>query len=65
MFNGIQALTVFFRPLPATALRLIGLGLGRHKSPIRAAIVSLLARRLAFMARIGDGIGVRLVRPTL
>jgi hypothetical protein len=63
----IRELTVFFRPLPATAvaLRLIGAGLSRRKSPIRAAVVSALARPLGFMTRTGDGIGVRLVRPTL
>jgi len=60
-------MTVFFRPLPATAvaLRLIGAGLSRRKSPIRAAVVATLARPLGFMTRAGDGIGVRLVRPTL
>jgi ketosteroid isomerase-like protein len=63
----IQELTVFFRPLPATAtaLRLIGVGLTRRKSPLRAAVISALARPLAVMTRAGDGIGVRLVRPTL
>jgi len=63
----IEEFTVFFRPLPATAaaLRLIGAGLGRRKSPARAAIISALARPLAFMTRTGDGIGVRLVRSTL
>jgi hypothetical protein len=63
----IRELTVFFRPLPATALalRLIGAGLGRRKSPIRGTVLSTLARPLGFMARVGDGIGVRLVRPTL
>ena len=63
----ISELTVFFRPLPATteALRLIGAGLGRRRSPTRGALVSTLARPLAFMARTGDAIGVRLIRPTL
>jgi FAD/FMN-containing dehydrogenase len=63
----IRELTVFFRPLPATAtaLRLIGAGLSRRKSPIRAAVVSALARPLCLMTRAGDGIGVRLVRPTI
>jgi hypothetical protein len=66
--NGkIRELTVFFRPLPATAvaLRLIGAGLGRRNSPARAAVISALARPLGFMTRIGDGIGVRLLRPTV
>lgn len=60
-------LTVFFRPLPATAaaLRVLGAGLGRRKSPVRGAIVSGLARPLGFMTRAGDGIGARLVRHTL
>jgi SnoaL-like domain len=63
----ISELTVFFRPLPATAvaLRLIGSGLARRRSPVRAALISALARPLGFMTRTGDGIGVRLVRPTL
>ena len=63
----IRELTVFFRPLPATAiaLRLLGAGLGRRKSPIRAAIISSLSRPLGFMTRVGDAIGVRLVRPAL
>jgi hypothetical protein len=63
----ISELTVFFRPLPATAvaLRLIGAGLSRRKSPIRAEVVSALARPLELMARIGDRIGVRLLGPTL
>jgi hypothetical protein len=63
----ISELTIFFRPLPATAvaLRLIGAGLARRKSPVRAALISVLARPLGFMTRTGDGIGVRLIRPTL
>jgi SnoaL-like domain len=63
----IRELTVFVRPLPATAvaLRVIGAGLGRRKGPIRARIISVLTRPLGFMARTGDGIGVRLLRPTL
>jgi SnoaL-like domain len=63
----IQEMTVFFRPLPATAaaLRLIAAGLGRRRSPVRAAVMSALTRPLAFMTRAGDGIGVRLVRSSL
>ncbi len=63
----IREMTVFFRPLPATAaaLRLITAGLGRRRSPARAAILSALTRPLAFMTRTGDGIGVRLVRSSL
>jgi hypothetical protein len=63
----IGELTVFFRPLPATAvaLRLIGVGLTRRKSPLRAGVISALARPLAVMTRVGDGLGVRLIRPTL
>jgi hypothetical protein len=59
----IQDLTVFFRPLPATAtaLRLIGSRLARRKSAARGALVSTMARPLAFMTRTGDGVGVRLV----
>jgi hypothetical protein len=63
----IGEFTVFFRPLPATAaaLRVIGAGLGRRKSRARAAVISALARPLGFMTRVGDGIGVRLVRSSL
>ena len=63
----IQEFTVFFRPLPATAaaLRLIGAGLGRRKSPARAAVISALASPLALLTRAGDGIGVRLIRAAL
>jgi hypothetical protein len=63
----IRELTVFFRPQPATAtaLRLIGIALVQHKSPIGAAIISMLARPLGFMTRTGDGVGIRLVRGTL
>jgi hypothetical protein len=63
----IEELTVLFQPLPAraAALRRVGAGLGRGKSPARAAIISVLARPLAFMTRTGDGNGVRLVRASL
>ena len=63
----IQTLTVFFRPLPAAAaaLRRIGAEFGHRKSPARAALISALATPLALMARVGDGIGVRLIRSTL
>lgn len=63
----IQEFTVFMRPLPAAtaALRLIGAALGRRKSPALGALMSVLTTPLAFMARTGDGIGVRLIRSTL
>jgi hypothetical protein len=59
----IQEATAFFRPLPAAAaaLRMIGVGLARRKSPARAAAVSVMAAPLAFFARTGDPVGVRLV----
>jgi hypothetical protein len=43
----IEELTVFFRPLPAAAvaLRLIGAGLGRRKSPTRAVLIGVCAVR--------------------
>jgi ketosteroid isomerase-like protein len=63
----IREFTVFFRPLPAAtaALRVFGAALARRRSTPRAALVSVLARPLAFMAAAGDGIGARLVGPTL
>jgi hypothetical protein len=63
----IEEMTVFFRPLPAAAvaLRLIGAGLARRKSPLTATIISVLARPLAFVTRTGDRIGVGLIRSTL
>src|ERR1700704_4323203 len=63
----IRELTVFFRPMPAiaVAMRLIGSGLVRPNSRVRAAVISLLTRPLGFLTRVGDRIGVRLVRPAL
>ena len=63
----IKEFTVFFRPLPASALalRLIGTGLARRKSPARAVVVSSLTRPLEIMTRVGDPIGVRLIRSAL
>jgi SnoaL-like domain len=63
----VAEMTVFFRPLPATAaaLRLIGAGLGRRQSPARAALISALTRPLGFMTEAGDKLGVRLVRASL
>ena len=63
----VEEMTVFFRPLPATAvaLRLIGVGLARRRSGVRAAIIAVLARPLEFFTRTGDGVGVRLIRPPL
>ena len=63
----IEEFTVFFRPLPAAAvaLRMIGAGLGRRKSPARAALISTLARPLGFMTKTGDDIGARLVRSVM
>jgi SnoaL-like domain len=63
----IREFTAFFRPLPAAALalRLIGAGLVRRKSPARAMVVSGLTRPLAALSRAGDPIGVRLVRSAL
>jgi hypothetical protein len=59
----IQDFTVFLRPLPAAAvaLRVIGARLARRKSAARGALVSTIARPLAFMTRAGDGLGVALV----
>ena len=63
----IREFTVYFRPLPATALalRLIGTELVRGKSPAKAMIVSSMTWPLVSMARTGDRIGVALVRSAL
>ena len=63
----IAEATVFFRPLPAAAaaLRVIGAGLARRRSPARAAVVSVLTAPLALLARAGDPVGVRLVGSAL
>ena len=63
----ITELTVFFRPLPATAvaMRLIAGGLGRRKSAGRGLALSLLTQPLGAMTAMGDRLGVRLVKPTL
>jgi SnoaL-like domain len=63
----IREFTVFFRPLPAAAaaLRVLGTGLARRRSPVRAGVISALAAPLAFLARTGDKVGTRLVAPTL
>ena len=63
----ITEMTVFFRPLPATALALrrLGAGLGRRTGPRRATLISALTAPLVWMARTGDRAGVGLVNPTL
>jgi hypothetical protein len=63
----IEEMTVFFRPLPwaAAALRAIGAGLGRRKSRARGAVISALTLPLAAMTRIGDKVGVGLIRASL
>ncbi|HWG63661.1 MAG TPA: hypothetical protein VG253_18375 [Streptosporangiaceae bacterium] len=61
----IEDFTVFFRPLPAAAaaLRARGTGLGRRKSPARGRVMSAVTRPLAFITRVGDRMGVRLIHP--
>lgn len=63
----ISEITIFFRPLPAAAaaLRAIGAGLGRRKSRARGALISGLTLPLAVMTRIGDKVGVGLIRASL
>jgi len=63
----VEEITVFFRPLPAAAaaLRAIGAGLGRRKSRARGAVISGLTLPLAVMTRIGDKVGVGLIRASL
>lgn len=61
----IEEMTVFFRPLPATtaAMRRFGRGLGSRRSTLRGRVVSGMVAPMALMARTGDRIGVRLLRP--
>jgi hypothetical protein len=61
----IREMTVYFRPLPASAvaLRMIGSGLARRKSRARGALVSAMARPLGTITRMADGLGVKLVEP--
>jgi ketosteroid isomerase-like protein len=63
----ITELTVFFRPLPASAvaLRVIAAGLARRKGRVRSAAISLMTRPLGFMAQSGDRVGARFVRSLL
>jgi len=65
--DRIAEITIFFRPLPAAAaaLRAIGAGLGRRKSRARGAVISGLTLPLAVMTRIGDKVGVGLIRGSL
>jgi len=65
--DRIGEITIFFRPLPAAAaaLRAIGSGLGRRKSWARGAVISGLTLPLAVMSRIGDKVGVGLIRACL
>jgi len=61
----IEEMTVFFRPLPATAaaMRRFGERLGRRKSRLRAGVISSMVGPVAFLTRTGDRLGVRLVKP--
>ncbi len=55
----ISEMTVFFRPLPATAaaMQVIGAGLGHRNSKLRGRTISALVAPLAFMTRAGDRLG--------
>jgi hypothetical protein len=63
----ISEMTVFFRPLPATAaaMQVIGAGFGRRKGRLRGRTISTLVAPLAFMTRVGDRLGVRMLKATL
>jgi len=63
----IRELTTFFRPITALAVAARGLGsaLGKRRSARRARLISLAAVPLVVLVRIGDKVGVRLVRPAL
>jgi hypothetical protein len=43
----------------------IGSGLGRRKSAARGHFISALTQPLGLMTRVGDRVGVRLIRPVL
>lgn len=61
----IEEMTVFFRPLPATAaaMRRIGGGLGRRRSKFRGHLINTMTTPLALMTRAGDSLSVRLLQP--
>jgi SnoaL-like domain len=65
--DKITEVTVFFRPLPATAvaMRVIGSGLGRRQSAARGHAIAALTQPLGLLTRVGDRVGARLVRPVL
>jgi hypothetical protein len=60
----IEEMTVFFRPLPATAaaMRRIGGGLGRRKSKFRGQLINTMTVPMALLARTGDRLGVQLLQ---
>lgn len=61
----VREMTVFFRPLTASAvaLRLIGAGLAGRRSPRRARLITVLARPLALLIAASDRIGPRIIGP--
>ena len=61
----IEEMTVFFRPLPASAaaMRRFAEGLARRRSGFRARTIGSMVAPMALMTRTGDWLGVRLVRP--
>jgi hypothetical protein len=61
----VREITMFIRPLPGLTTLTAALGprLARKRSRWRAALVAALSRPLAFMTRMGDKTGTRLVRP--
>ena len=63
----IVSMTVFFRPMPATAvaMRLLGAGLGRRTGPLRGRVISVLAAPLGLIIAVADRVAARLVLPAL
>lgn len=63
----IRELTVFFRPLPASAAAMsrIGAGVAARASLRRARVVSFVARPYVLITKLADRLGAWLVGPTL
>jgi hypothetical protein len=64
--DGLEGRGAFFAARPDLSeqpVRQIGDGLGRRKSKFRGHLINTMTAPLALMARTGDRLGVRLLRP--